>query len=161
MTSWSHVVSTAPELAALVRARFEATGLGLLATLRRDGSPRISGIEPLFTDDELWLGMMPGSRKAADLLRDPRFALHSATVDKQVTHGDAKLSGRAIPVQDERTLDRFRRAFEAHTGYAPPPGPMTLFRAEVSDISVVRPAGDHLNIDVWQAGGQPRRVERY
>src|ERR671938_491976 len=151
MASWSDVASAAPELAALVRARFEATGLGLLATLRRDGSPRVSGIEPLFTPDELWLGMMPGSRKAADLLRDPRFALHSATVDKQVTHGDAKLSGRAIPVQDELTLDRFRRAFEAHTGYAPPPGPMTLFRAEVSDISVVRPAGDHLNIDVWQA----------
>src|SRR5919205_2769551 len=105
MASWSGVTSAAPELAALVRARFEATGLGLLATLRRDGSPRISGIEPLFTDAELWLGMMPGSRKAADLLRDPRFALHNATVDKQVTHGDAKLSGRAVLVQDEATTE--------------------------------------------------------
>src|ERR687886_1463709 len=100
MPAWKEVAAAAPELAALVRKRFEATGLGLLATLRRDGAPRISGIEPLFTDDELWLGMMPGSRKAADLLRDPRFAFHSATVDKQVTHGDAKLSGRAIAVQD-------------------------------------------------------------
>src|SRR5919202_4427540 len=124
MGTWREVASAAPELAALVRARFEATGLGLLATLRRDGSPRISGIEPLFTDDELWLGMMPGSRKAADLLRDPRFALHSATIDKQVTHGDARISGRAVAVQDEPTLARFRQAFEAHTGQAPPPGPM-------------------------------------
>src|ERR671935_3336335 len=104
MAAWRDVASAAPELAALVRARFEATGLGLLATLRRDGSPRISGIEPLFTADDLWLGMMPGSRKAADLLRDPRFALHSATTDKQVTHGDAKINGRAVVVEDEATI---------------------------------------------------------
>src|SRR5919199_5659869 len=110
MTSWSDVVSAAPELAALVRARFEATGLGLLATLRRDGSPRISGIEPLFALGELWLGMMPGSRKATDLLRDPRFALHSATVDKQVSAGDAKLAGWALAVQDQASLERFARA---------------------------------------------------
>src|ERR687886_3125309 len=105
MAAWKDVASSAPELAALVRARFEATGLGLLATLRRDGSPRISGIEPLFTDDELWLGMMPESRKADDLLRDPRFALHSATEDKQVTHGDARLSGRAVLVEDQATIE--------------------------------------------------------
>src|ERR687886_2491054 len=103
MPAWKDVASAAPELAALVRARFEATGLGLLATLRRDGSPRISGIEPLFTDDELWLGMMPDSRKATDLVRDARFALHSATVDKQVTQGDAKIGGRAVLVEDEPT----------------------------------------------------------
>src|SRR5207245_11850 len=110
----SSVNAAAPDLAPLARARFEATGLGLLATLRRDGSPRISGIEPLFTSDELWLGMMPGSRKVTDLLRDPRFALHSATEDKQVTHGDARISGRALVVEDEPTMASFRRAFEAH-----------------------------------------------
>ena len=161
MASWSGVTSAAPELAGLARARFEATGLGLLATLRRDGSPRISGIEPLFTDDELWLGMMPDSRKSADLLRDPRFALHNATVDKQVTHGDAKIGGRAILVEDEPTLAAFRRAFEARTGYAPPAGPMTLFRADVREVSTVRPAGDHLNIDYWREGHPPQHVERF
>jgi hypothetical protein len=161
MAAWSRVTSAAPELAALVRARFEATGLGLLATLRRDGSPRISGIEPLFTDAELWLGMMPGSRKAADLLRDPRFALHSATIDKQVTQGDAKISGRAVLVENEASMAAFRRAFEAHTGYAPPPGPFTLFRADVREVSTVRPGGDHLNIDYWQEGQPPRRIERF
>ena len=98
MVCWSDVVIAAPELAAAVQARFDAHGLGLLATLRRDGSPRISGIEPLFALGEVWLGMMPESRKALDLLRDPRFALHNATVDKAVTEGDAKLAGRAIPV---------------------------------------------------------------
>ena len=66
MASWSQVEAAAPELAERVKERFDATGLGLLATLRTDGSPRISGIEPLFALDELWLGMMHGSRKAAE-----------------------------------------------------------------------------------------------
>jgi hypothetical protein len=161
MPAWKDVASSAPELARLVRTRFEATGLGLLATLRRDGSPRISGIEPLFTDDELWLGMMPGSLKATDLLRDPRFALHSATVDKQVTEGDARVSGRAVLVEDEPTKAAFRAAFKDHNGTDIPPGDFTLFRGDVTELSTILPGGDHLNIDHWREGQPPRRVERY
>jgi hypothetical protein len=105
---------------------------------------------------------MPGSRKVADLLRDPRFALHSATEDKQVTHGDARISGRAVAVRDQEAMDNFRRAFEAHTGYALPAGPFALFRADVNEVSVIRPAGDHLNIDFWREGaGEPKQFERY
>src|SRR5256885_14815302 len=100
MVAWRTLEQMVPELASLVRERFDAFGLGLLATLRRDGSPRISGIEPLFTDDELWLGMMPKSLKALDLFRDGRFSLHSATTDKQVTNGDARVSGVALDVSD-------------------------------------------------------------
>lgn len=160
MASWAEVESMEPELAALVRRRFDAHGLGLLATLRRDGSPRISGIEPLFALGELWLGMMPGSRKAVDLLRDPRFALHSATIDKEVQDGDAKLSGRAIAVDDEPTIERYRDAFAARTGYRPPPGPFHLFRAEIIDLSTVHPAGDHLDIRWWREGAGAGRLDR-
>ncbi len=113
----------------------------------------------MFALDELWLGMMPGSRKAEDVLRDPRFALHSATIDKQVTEGDAKITGRAMLVSDTDRFDRFREAFEAHNGYAPP-GPFPLFRADVYELSMVRPAGDHLDIDWWREGGDVVRVER-
>jgi hypothetical protein len=161
MAAWRDVASAAPEVAALVRKRFEATGLGLLATLRRDGAPRISGIEPLFTDDELWLGMMPGSLKVADLERDPRFALHSATIDKQVTEGDARVSGRAVLVEDEATKAAFRATFKDHTGTDIPAGDFTLFRADVSELSTIQPGGDHLNIDHWREGQPPKRVERY
>lgn len=160
MATWSDVTRAAPELAATVQHRFEAYGLALLATLRHDGSPRISGIEPLFARDELWLGMMPHSRKALDLLRDPRFALHSATIDKQVTEGDAKISGRAMVVEDDATTALFLEAFQAQTSNAPPPGPMHLFRAGILEISMVRPGGDHLNIDWWREGHQVSRVER-
>lgn len=160
MAAWSDVANAAPELADLVRSRFEATGLGMLATLRRDGSPRISGLEPLFAAGELWLGMMPDSRKAQDLMRDARFALHSATIDKQVTEGDARITGTAILVEEEETVTRFRQAFEQHAGQAPPPGPMHLFRANVTELSMVRPGGDHLNIDFWREGGRARHIER-
>lgn len=161
MASWSDVVIAAPGLAASVQTRFDAHGLGLLATLRREGSPRISGIEPLFALGELWLGMMPDSRKALDLLRDPRFALHSATIDKQVTDGDAKVAGRAIPVDDDATLAAFREAFAAHAGDPPPDGPFHLFLADIVELSMVRPAGDHLDIDVWREGGRVERIERF
>jgi hypothetical protein len=160
MASWGGVQRAAPTLAGTAQARFEAHGLGVLATLRRDGSPRISGIEPLFADGELWLGMMPGSRKAADLQKDGRFALHNATVDKQVTEGDVKIGGEARLVETEETVARFRQAFERHTGYPPPPGPFPLFRADVRELSMVRPAGDHLDIEWWREGGDVRRVER-
>lgn len=160
MASWSDVVIAAPELAASVERRFDAHGLGLLATLRRDGSPRISGIEPLFALGELWLGMMPDSRKALDLLRDPRFALHSATTDKQVTDGDAKVSGRGIPVDDDATFVAVREAFAAQTGSPPPPGPFHLFRGDIIELSMVQPGSDHLQIDSWREGRQVKRVER-
>lgn len=160
MSSWSEVAAASPELARLVQERFDAYGLALLATLRRDGSPRISGIEPLFALNELWLGMMPASRKALDLLRDGRFALHSATTDKQVTHGDARISGVALSIVDEKEFEPFREAFAASTGYPPPDGPFQLFRADVREISLIRPGGDHLDIDWWQHDAGTKHVER-
>lgn len=160
MAAWSDVTAAAPELAEAVQRRFQAHGLALLATLRRDGSPRISGVEPLFAAGELWLGMMPGSRKAADLLVDPRFALHSATVDKEVVNGDAKIGGRAVVVDDEPVKAAFLQAFQAETGTLPPPGPFHLFKANVEELSVIRPGGDHLKIEWWREGGPVNRIER-
>ena len=163
MASWAEVVQAAPELAASVRARFDSHGLGLLATLRRDGAPRLSGIEPLFTDEDVWMGMMPDSLKAADLLRDPRFALHSATVDKNVTDGDAKVAGRAraVAAYDETAFAAFRRAFEIATGAPPPDGPFHLFRCDVDEVSILRPAGDHLDIDWWRERDGVHHLDRY
>ena len=160
MSSWSDVSRAAPDLAEAVQGRFDATGLGLLATLRKDGSPRISGIEPMFTS-ELWLGMMDGSLKAADLRRDPRLALHSATADKNVAEGDAKVGGVAVEVEDAETKAAFGADLKAHTGYDPTEGgPFHLFRIDVREISFLRPGGDHLVIEWWREGEEPKRVER-
>ena len=158
--SWAEVEATAPELAGAVRARFEDTGLALVATLRADGSPRISGWEPLFAAGELWLGAMPDARKSADLRRDPRLALHAATTDPEVHQGDAKVAGRAVDIADDGTKSAFVAAFEAATGQPPPAGPLDLFRVEVTEISRLRPAGDHLVIEWWRPADGAHRVER-
>ena len=98
MASWSDFESEAPELAARVRERLDAHGHKTIATIRRDGSPRISGTETEFSDGELWIASMRDALKARDLQRDPRFALHSASEDPDVWVGDAKLAGTAEEV---------------------------------------------------------------
>src|SRR5262245_34922540 len=101
MTAWRDVEQAEPEFAQRVRALFDAHWHKTIATLRADGSPRISGIEAAFEDGELVFGSMADARKGADLRRDPRFALHSATVDpvegaEAQWPGEAKISGRAV-----------------------------------------------------------------
>ena len=150
MASWSDVEREEPEFAARVRALFDARKHKTLATLRADGSPRISGIEAEFQDGELTFGSMPGARKGADLLRDARFALHGPTVDPPEDDpsawvGEAKVAGRAVPVGD----------VEGEPGGQ-------LFRAELDEVVVTRlnDAGDRLLIELWRPGAPLRRVER-
>ncbi len=115
MTAWQDVEHAEPEFALRVRALFDAYRHKTIATLRADGSPRISGIEAVFEDGELVFSSMSNARKGADLLRDPRFALHSATVDpvegsEAQWPGEAKISGRAIaaaPITEGAGGDRF------------------------------------------------------
>jgi len=161
-TTWNDFAEQAPDLAKLVAERIEAHGLALLATIRADGSPRISGLEPLIHDGQLWLGMMPGSRKVADLQRDPRFALHNATVDKGVTDGDVKINGRVVEVPDgSPAMASFRAAFAEASGYGAAPEAMVLFTADLTGVSSLRPAGDHLVIEWWHPGEPPHATKRY
>jgi hypothetical protein len=156
MPSWSEVEAQAPELADRARGYFDALTHKTLATLRRDGSPRISGTEIEFRDGELWLGSMWRSMKALDLQRDPRFALHSGSPDPTAGWtGDAKLAGRVEEITDPQ------RIAEINEGKAPP-GPSHLFRADISELAVVylgEPA-DHLVVESWHEGRGVERLER-
>jgi len=112
MAAWKDVEQAEPGFAARVRQLFEAGRHKTIATVRADGSPRISGIECEFADGELRFGSMPGARKGADLRRDPRFALHGPTVHPQEGKeaewpGEAKIAGRAVPAGDEPDGDQF------------------------------------------------------
>jgi len=115
MTRWQDVEQAAPEFAQRVRALFDAHRHKTIATVRADGSPRISGIVAVLEDGELVVGSMRHARKGADLRRDPRFGLHSATVDpvegaEAQWPGEAKISGRAVAagrITDGPDGDRF------------------------------------------------------
>ena len=158
MAPWREVEATAPELAAAVRALFDAHTHKTLATLRLDGSPRISGTEATFADGEVWFGGMWESRKALDLRRDPRFALHSASVDPPEWTGDGRISGWVEEIHD----DARKAAVTAADGGGTPPGPFHLFRADLREVVHVHlgdPA-DHLVIELWRPGHEVRRSER-
>ena len=150
MTAWRHVERAEPEFAQRVRALFDAHRHKTIATLRADGSPRISGIEAAFEDGELVFGSMPNARKGADLRRDPRFALHSATVDPVEGSGarwpgEAKISGRARaagPVSEETDGIRFHAAI-----------------AEVVHTHL-NPEATMLVVEWWTPAHGLRRIER-
>ena len=141
MATWSEFSQAAPELAERVRASLDAHTHKTIATLRKDGSPRISGIEAQFQDGELWLGSTPNALKAKDLLRAPRFALHSGTMEPDEGLADAKVAGRAIA--------------EPHPEHH-------RFRLDIAEVSIVGldDAKEHLVIDVWTADGGLKRIKR-
>ena len=139
MPSWSEVERDAPEFARRVRTLFQARKHKTMATLRADGSPRISGIETQF-GDELTFGSMPRSRKGADLARDPRVALHSPSVDPPEGDdagwlGEAKVSGRELRTDD---------------GY----------RVDIAEVALTYLGGGQLVIESWHPGRGLEKVAR-
>ena len=145
-----------------MRAAFDAHRHKVLATLRADGSPRLSGNEASFRGGDLWLGMMHRSRKALDLERDSRMELHSAPVDLELKLGDAKLAGRAVEVTDPEVIRRFAAASaEEHAGVEPP-APFHLFRVDIGEVTLIRVGDppDHLVIESWSPAAGHRRTER-
>lgn len=157
MSSWDDVIGAVPDLAEKAQATFDRHRHKTMATLRRDGSPRISAIEADFRDGELWLGSMPGAVKARDLLRDPRLALHSASADPDEMErgaGDAKIAGRAVEVTDPDVLAEFAKGA--------PPGPFHLFKVDVTEVVVLHVGDppDHLVVDFWTSDGGRRTVKR-
>jgi hypothetical protein len=155
MPSWSDFEAAAPELAAEVRARLEAHTHKTLATLRRDGAPRISGTEATFADGELWIGSMWQARKARDLQRDPRFALHSGSDDPPEWSGDAKLAGVVEEIADEALV-------RERNGEAAANGPSHLFRLDLREVSAVGLNAERtkLVIRIWTPEGGVRTMER-
>ena len=156
MASWDEVSKAVPELSAAVQRVFDSHIHKVMATLRRDGSPRVSGTEVSFRDGEVWLGSMPDALKARDLQRDPRVALHSTPSDAEMTGGDAKIGGRAVEITDAATLEAMRTDEQ-------PAGPYQLFRVDVDEVVFITLEGDppdHLVIESWHQGRGVQRVER-
>ena len=165
MASWEAVETAAPELAARVQARFDAHQHKVMATLRADGSPRISATEAQFRDGNLWFGSMPGAVKARDLQRDPRVALHSAPLDAQLSEGDAKISGRVTEVSDPEAKQGYAAGSipdDATSDDAEAPGDFHLFRVDVDEIvlTTVDQERQLLIVDWWNPARGVRRTER-
>lgn len=151
MSTWAEFAAAEPELAARVFERFAIRKHKTMATVRADGSPRISGTEVEFEDGEVYVGVMPDSVKGKDLLRDPRVAIHSPTDDPPAGNdagwqGEAKLAGRAIQVPFEKS----------------PVADALRFRIDISEavLTHLNEAGDRLLVESWHPGRGLERLER-
>jgi hypothetical protein len=161
MVEWQQFVAEAPHIAEVFVRRHQATGnLCMLGTLRSDGYPRISPIEPRVFEGHLALVGMPGTAKFADLGRDPRFTLHTATVDTHVSEGDAKLTGDAVNLRDEELHQRFAQQLFEEIGmdlrgqrFDP------FYVADLSSASTVEIQDGVMVVTIWKPG-QGERVVR-
>ncbi|MEU1044984.1 pyridoxamine 5'-phosphate oxidase family protein [Streptomyces sp. NPDC005897] len=153
--NWAGFAAAEPALADTVEARFGAYTHHVLATLRKDGSPRTTGLEVRFLGGELWLGMMPDSLKALDLRRDPRFALQANPGDGTgMGGGDVRIAGRAVEVEDPQTRAGYVEEVE-------PPEPFHLFRTELTEVVRTRVEDDkYLVVEIWQPGQPVRTIRR-
>jgi hypothetical protein len=147
---WSDIENNEPELARLVRARFECHPHHVLGTVRADGSPRLSGINVFFSDGHLWWGSMTGARKAVDVRRDQRVALYSAPLHEDMTGGDASISGLVIPIDGDMV-----RQWKPET-----PADGEFFEVDVTRLHLVEVVDDELVISMWDKANGLRIVKR-
>ncbi|MGI8761882.1 MAG: pyridoxamine 5'-phosphate oxidase family protein [Jatrophihabitantaceae bacterium] len=161
MATWAEFAARAPRICEIFTRRHAATGgLCLLATLRSDGYPRISPLEPRMFEGELWIGGMPHTMKFRDLRRDPRFSLHTATVDSHVSDGDAKVWGVAHNVQDVMLHRRYAAWLFEETGFDLRGQEFSdFYAADLAGASSVEVGGGHLDVTIWKPG-EPERVVR-
>lgn len=153
-TRWNDFRTAEPAFARTVEERFARYRHHVLATLRKDGSPRVTGIEADFRNGELYLGMMPGSRKALDLIRDPRLALQANPGPGEgMDGGDVRVSGRAVEVTDAAAVTRYATEIGQ-------PEPFHLFRVEVTEVVHTSVDDPDLVIRTWRPGRPVRTVRR-
>ena len=147
--SWGDFAAACGDLARRMQRRFESHLHAVMATIRADGSPRMSGMEAPIRDGHLWLGMGRNSTKAADLRRDPRFGLHSAPESGELQGGDARIEGEVVPA-DASELETFLRGHHHEIDDATP---MALFTVRIARAVLVRVDGQHLVVETWTPGG--------
>jgi Pyridoxamine 5'-phosphate oxidase len=153
---WSELEDWQPRLAGVGRRKLLDPGVVLVATIRRDGTPRVSPVEPFVLGGELWLSMMLGSTKAKDLTRDPRVLVHSVITSRDGGEGEFKVRGTARAETDRQMQHRYAVAVADSLGWRPLPGAFHLFAVDIEDITLVRyedATGDQF-VTRWPHGGE-------
>jgi hypothetical protein len=150
---WSDIAARQHALAAVAHDQLVKPGVLLVGTTRRDGSARISGVEPLIMDGELWLSMMPASAKARDLNRDPRVLLHSI-ITSPAPHAEIMMRGTVRLETGPDVQRNYAAAVAARLGWQPVPGKFTLFAVDIDDVTYIgHDAGSNAqHVARWPAG---------
>lgn len=153
---WSDLEHKEPRLADLGREKLLGPGVVLVATIRRDGTPRVSPVEPFLLSGDLWLSMLLGSAKAKDLIRDPRVLVHSVVTRRDGGEGEFKVRGTVREETDPGVQASYAAAVADDLGWRPIPGQFHLFAVGVDDVTFVRyesATGDQF-LTRWPKGGE-------
>jgi hypothetical protein len=156
---WDDLMTQQPRLGAVAHDRLLGPGVVLVATIRRDGTPRLSPVEPFVLDGDLWLSMLLGSLKAADLHRDPRVLVHSVVTGPNGEDGEIKVRGAAVAADDHDSQQRYADAVSGALPWSPEVGKFHLFRVEVDEVTYIRydnRSGDQYLVR-WPAGTETVR----
>jgi hypothetical protein len=150
---WSAIAASEPGLGAVAFDKLIRPGVLLAGTIRRDGSPRISGVEPLVMDGDLWLSMMPTSAKVMDLARDHRIVLNSVVTGPEPA-AEVKVRGTVRAEHDRDVHERYAAAVSAGIGWRPVVGEFTLFAVDVEDVTYIGydPDTSGQHVARWPAG---------
>ena len=140
-----------PKLAALGQQRLDRHGLVMLATLRKNGWPRISPVEPLFFNGQLYLGMMWRSQKALGLLRDARCTIHNAVSDRHATEGEFKVYGHALNITDLLERERYAEALFLKINWRPEEPEYHCFAIDTRSAAANTLVGEEFQHQVWKA----------
>jgi hypothetical protein len=156
MITWTQFAQQQPALAAVGRAHLyqHGVGLGFLATVRKDGGPRVHPVCPVISPAGLHVLIVPGPKRA-DLRRDVRYALHSETSPPPREDDGFAVSGEAAAVTDAATaavvrdqvMTDFGRLWPDYTSLA-------LFELTVAGclLTLTQPDGDFpKGPTIWKA----------
>ena len=149
--TWQEFAQQEPELAALGQERLDRNGLVMVGTLRKNGWPRISPVEPLFFNGQLYLGMMWRSQKALDLLRDPRCTIHNAVSDRNASEGEFKVYGRALDITNPGERQAYVQALFEKIGFQPGDHEFHCFAIDMQSAAANTLVGEEFQHQVWSA----------
>ena len=147
---WQQFEAAAPELAAFGRKQIEQSGIVLIGTIRKDGSPRISCVESFFVDGILYLGMMWQSRKALDLLRNPRIVVRNTICTSTGDEAEFNLYGRVIEIHDTEQRRQYVDALSGKISWQEPY--FHLFALDIESASSVEYGNGEQTVNVWPSG---------
>jgi hypothetical protein len=149
---WQDMEEQQPHLTSLGRKLLIEPGVVLVGTIRKDGTPRISGVEPLIMDDDLWLSMMRTSTKALDLLRDNRLLVHNIITSGDGQDGEFKIRGLAAENTDSQVHERYAEQVEAQLGWKPVPGKFRLFAVDIETVAFLSSKNEEQFSLTWPPG---------
>jgi len=152
---WSDLDYAQPRLAQRGQERLIGPGVVLVGTIRQDGTPRLSAVEPYLLDGDLWLSMMWQSAKARDLMRDSRILVHSIVASRDGAEGEFKVRGTARAENDRAIQSRYADAVAATLGWQPEPGRFHLFAIDIDQVSFIAydPGGSgDQHVAMWPPG---------